>query len=94
MDSCLRGHRPGRCSIHRATDILSPEGRCTGPFLGQQRRSPKLLGTERTGQGGTMYNRRGSHIPRKQDFPLLHTLPCLNIIPGARKTGKKAWVEQ
>lgn len=41
-----------------------------------------------------MYKIRSSHIPRKEDFPLLRTLPCLNIIPGARRTGKKAWVEQ
>lgn len=51
----------------------APRGGAQG--LSQARKhSPKLLGTERTVQGGSIYNVPDSQLstyPRKQDFPLL-----------------------
>lgn len=52
VDSCLRRHRSGRCSVLRATDILSPEGRCTGPFPGPTATLSKAP-------------RHGAHRPRR-----------------------------
>lgn len=91
-DNCLGGHIPRQVlPILRAPAIFSPEGRGTGAFPGQERHSPKLLGTGRTVQGGSIYSVPDSQLstyPEETGLALASHFALFKYYSWCQENGK------